>query len=228
MNRNYIDKHLAVDRYVAGTLSDEEIAEFEERLVWDQALMDEVDLAEQLRSGLRAALAKNEVASASGAGIGDRLSSFFQVPTYAAAASFLVAVGLTSVAMLAYQPTNDLSPADGHLPTEIVALYATRSSEAVQINVAGNAWTVLLVDAPSSYTRFRASVHRRDDDEAEIWSQNDMLPTYPDSLAIGMPGSALAAGAYILTLDGIAAGGEAYERIQQIAFDVARPDAPSP
>ena len=43
-----------VDRYIAGQLDDEELVRFEERLVWDEALQDDVFLAEQLRKGLRA------------------------------------------------------------------------------------------------------------------------------------------------------------------------------
>ncbi len=54
MDRNYMNLHLVVDRYLQGTLQDDEKTEFEERLLWDEELMDELDLAERLREGLRA------------------------------------------------------------------------------------------------------------------------------------------------------------------------------
>ncbi len=216
--------HLAVDRYLRGALSDEEAAEFEERLVWDQALIDEVDLAEKLRDGLRSELARNEASSAAASSTFSRVVSFFQAPAYAAAASFLIAVGLTSVGMLAIQTPGEVSPANGQMPTEIVALYATRSDAAVKLVVAEDAWTVLLVDAPYGYEQFRASVAaRRGDDASVVWSRSDILPTYPESLALGMPGSTLEPGEYVLSLEGSADSERPYEPIQEIVFQVIRP-----
>jgi len=40
MEQKYIGRHLVVDRYLQGTLSVGEVAEFEERLVWDHELID--------------------------------------------------------------------------------------------------------------------------------------------------------------------------------------------
>ena len=55
MDSNYIEQHLLIDRYLQGTLKEGENDAFEERMVWDKDLVDEVDLARQLREGLRAA-----------------------------------------------------------------------------------------------------------------------------------------------------------------------------
>ncbi|MEM9209729.1 MAG: hypothetical protein AAGA61_10810, partial [Pseudomonadota bacterium] len=231
MNRSYIDMHLAVDRYLRGTLTEAETAEFEERLVWDQALIDEVDVAQKLQEGLRAALARNEAASPVVAGLPSRIASVFRSPIYAAAASFLVAVGLTSTGMLSVPRQGDVSPATDRMPTEIVALYATRSNDAISVVVSENAWTVLLVDAPYGYESFRAEVTATGEGAPAIWTQQNLLPTYPDSLAIGMPGRALVAGRYELVLEGRMPDADGYQRIQRIAFNVTPGDAnnnPSP
>jgi hypothetical protein len=222
MNRNYINTHLVVDRYLRGELTEEEIALFEERLVWDQALMDEVDLAQKLRAGIRSVLETDESAEFRHGGMVDRVVSLFSVPAYAAAASFLLAVGMTSVLLTGNSPTGNSLPTAGQLATEIVPLYATRSTDAVAMTVSEDAWRVLLLDAPAGYTMFRASVRRREDGDEVLWSRDDMLPTYLESLAVGMPGRILEEGAYVLILDGKAEGATAYTRIQEIAFVVTQ------
>lgn len=221
MNRNYIDTHLAVDRYLRGTLSEDELAEFEERLVWDQALMDEVDLAEKLREGLQAHLDKDEPASARNR-FTERLITLVGVPAYAAAASFLLAVGLTSFVMTNMTPAGGPSPSNGTARTEIVPLFATRAASGIDIEVSDSAWTVLLIDAPRGFSSFRASVARQDDDTV-VWSGDDLEATYPDSLALGMPGEVLAEGAYSLLIEGQAADRLIWQQIQVIPFSVSRP-----
>jgi len=52
MDKQYIRTHLVVDRYLQGALSAREVAEFEERLTWDEELLDELDLAEHLRGAV--------------------------------------------------------------------------------------------------------------------------------------------------------------------------------
>ena len=49
-----------------------------------------------------------------------------------------------------------------------------------------------------------------------------LRPTYPESLAIGMPGNLLADGRYVLTVEGVvdtANGRGAYEHIQDTPFE---------
>lgn len=222
MNRNYIDTHLAVDRYIRGALSADEEAEFEERLTWDQALMDEVDLAERLRDGLRSELDRNEPARDGNGGPFTGVFSFLQVPAYAAAASFLLAVGMTSFVITTYMPADPIPAPGGVIPTEIVPLFATRSNEAMTVTVSDDAWTVLLVDAPPDFTRFRVTVSRTDGEP--VWARDDLSPTYPDSLAVGMPGDLLIDGSYVLVLDGMVADAASWQTVQEIAFTVRQPD----
>ena len=216
MNRNYIDMHLVVDRYLRGTLSEEETAEFEERIVWDQDLMDEIELAESLRGALQRALSKDEqsIAQARRNPVAV-LKNIFAVPMYAAAASFLLAVGLTSTTIIS-QMGQSTSPGSAQFgTTEIVPLFVTRSDNVATLAISRDAWTVILVDAPPTYAEFRATIHAGAEDT--VWSQSEMQTTYPESLAIGMPGKLLPDGNYVLVLEG-RNGNAGYERFQEIRF----------
>ena len=228
MDRKYIDMHLVVDRYLQGGLAKGELAEFEERLVWDQELIDELDLAERLREGLRESVADDKYTASHGNyGIVARLSDLWSVPQYAAAASFLLAVTLTAGVFLSpFGPDSDLG-GDQVATTEIVPLLVVRGDSAQTIFVNENAWTVLLVDVTGNYDSFRVTVRKDESSEEQMWMQDGLTPTYPDALAIGMPGKALAVGRYVLSLEGVRdaeAGGKTYERIQDIAFNTAIAD----
>jgi len=228
MDREYIDLHLLTDRYLQGTLAEGEKVEFEERLVWDQELIDELDLAERLREGLQESVADDKYTASHGNfGIVARLSGLWSVPQYAAVASFLLAVTLTAGVLLnPFMPDRDYQ-GNQTTPTEIVPLLTLRGTTAQTIIVNENAWTVLLVDVTGTYDTYRVTV-RKDESGAEpIWMQDELLPTYPDALAVGMPGSALAAGRYILSLEGIrdfTTGEKTYEYVQDIPFETAPAD----
>jgi hypothetical protein len=222
MDRNYIEQHLLVDRYVQGRLEASEQDAFEERLVWDQSLIEDVQLAEHLRDGLKEVSATQaDVADAPGFDLVAAVAGLFAVPQFAAAASFLLAVTLTIGVLTS--PFVDLGSQSGTpaLQTEVVPLFTTRSEDALEIAVDPDTWTVLLVDVIGDYATYRVTV-RKDDPGAEpIWMQDGLLPTYPESLAVGMPGSALAAGRYVLTVEGAVtsnAGDNLYERVQDIPF----------
>ena len=226
MDRNYIEQHLLVDRYIQGKLEQSEQEAFEERLVWDPALVEEVELAEHLRSGLQDASAA-QAARAPGFDLAAFVSGLFAVPQFAAAASFLLAVTL-SVAVLT-SPLVDLgSPSEvPELQTDIVPLFATRSEDAMAITVDSGAWTVLLVDVMGDYPAYRVTVHRDEAGSEPVWMQDGLQPTYPESLAVGMPGSALAAGRYVLTIEGAMVAGDGdtvYERVQDIPFETRPAD----
>ena len=228
MDRTYIDMHLVVDRYLQGTLAEGEILEFEERLVWDKDLVDELDIAEKLREGLRESVAEDQYTASHGNhGIVARLSGVFSVPQYAAAASFVLAATLTAGVLL-----NSLTPGGGlqvnqGTPTEIVPLLAVRGDTAQTIYINDESWTVLLVDVMGSYDSYRVKIRQDESEATAFWTQDGLMPTYPDALAIGMPGSTLAAGRYVLSLEGVRDAGpdeKSYEHIQDIAFITALAD----
>ena len=214
-----MNTHLAVDRYLRGTLADDELAEFEERLLWDEELRDEVDLAERLREGLEASV-QRAAEKAPRTGLVDWLTGLFYVPQYAAAASFVLAVALTAGIFMSPLIEVEDQPGGDVMPTEIIPLIATRGTDAPTIYVDPDSWVVLLVDAPGGYDSFRVSVRRNDADEP-FWVRDNLQTTYPEALAITVPGSALGAGDYVLALDGVRVsdtGGPSHEHVQDIRF----------
>jgi hypothetical protein len=223
MDRNYIEQHLLVDRYVQGRLEGSELDEFEERLVWDESLVDEVQLAEHLRDGLRqSSLARARDARPPGFDLVAMVSGILAVPGYAAAASFLLAVTLTAGVLMS--PFVDFGGRAGPpaLRTDIVPLFATRGADVMEVPVDPDVWTVLLVDVMGDYATYRATIRRDEPDADPIWTQDGLLPTYPDSLAVGMPGSTLAPGRYLLTIEGAMPGdtGDAtYTLIKEVPFE---------
>ncbi len=217
-----MEQHLLVDRYIRGKLAEPELDAFEERLVWDKELVDEVELAERLRVGLKdAAAAKADIVEKPGFDLVAAVTGLFAVPQFAAAASFLLAVTL-SVGFLSsplVDTGSDSGP--GTVQTDIVPLFATRSDDVISIAVDPGSWTVLLVDVLGDYETYRVTVRRDDPGSDPVWVQGGLLPTYPESLAVGMPGSALAAGRYVLTIEGALTsdtGDTLYERVQDIPF----------
>ena len=105
--------------------------------------------------------------------------------------------------------------------TDIVPIFTMRSDDEMSITVDPGAWTVLLVDVMGDYPAYRVTVRREEQGSGPVWMQDGLLPTYPESLAVGMPGSALATGRYVLTIEGARSGGAGetiYERIQDILF----------
>lgn len=228
MDRNYIEQHLLVDRYIQGRLEGSEQDAFEERLVWDQSLVEDVQLAEHLRDGLKeVSAARANVADSPGFDLVATVAGLFAVPQYAAAASFLLAVTLTIGVLTS--PFVNLGGQSGApaLQTDIVPLFTTRSEGALEIAVDRDSWTVLLVDVMGDYDTYRATLRKHDPGAEPIWMQDGLLPTYPESLAVGMPGSALAAGRYVLTIEGMTTtdtGETRYEIVQEIPFESTSAD----
>jgi hypothetical protein len=225
MDEKYIALHLVVDRYLQGTLSGGEVAEFEERLTWDQALIDELDLAERLRDGLREATGEDSyTVAAARAGIGDWLSNLFSVPQYAAAASFALAIALTAGVLL--NPFGAVRGTGGFqaTPTEIIPLVVVRGGTASPVVFSAGTQLVLLVDVTGSHASYRVTIRADRPGASPFWTQDEMLPTYLDSLAVSMPGGLLEAGPYVLTVEGVSTsddGEKTYEHIQNITFDSA-------
>jgi hypothetical protein len=225
MDQKYIELHLVVDRFLQGTLSEGEVIEFEERLTWDHALIDELELAERLRDGLRVATGEGSyMVAAARAGVASWLSNLFSIPQYAAAASFALAVALTAGVLLNPFGAGHGTGGFQTIPTEIVPLVVVRGANASPVVFSAGTQLVLLVDVTRSHASYRVTIRPDRPGAPPFWTQDDMLPTHLDSLAIGMPGDLLEAGPYVLTVEGVSTpdGGEkAYEHIQNIAFDSA-------
>ncbi|VUX55280.1 protein of unknown function [uncultured Woeseiaceae bacterium] len=218
-----MDMHLLTDRYLRGTLAEDEKARFEERLVWDKELIDELDLAERLRDGLRESMADSSYTVRPGnAGISGGIAAVLSVPQYAAAASFLVAVTLTVGLM-----RGPLMPGSGDsefqtVPTEIFPLLVVRGTNVQSVRFSPGITTILLVDVVGSYDFYRVALRIDEPGADATWLNDELQPTYPDSLAVSVPGDLLATGRYVLSVDGgrvSETGEKIYEFVQDIPFD---------
>jgi len=225
MNQEYIELHLVVDRYLQGSLSGGEVAAFEERLTWDRELIDELDLAERLRDGLRRATAEESYRVAAGrVGIVDWLSNLFSIPQYAAAASFAVAVALTAGVLL--NPLGAGRETDGFQATrtEIIPLVVMRGGTASPVVFSPGSQLVLLVDVTGDHASYRVTIRADRPGASPFWTRDDMQPSYLEALAVSLPGGLLKAGPHVLTVEGASApvdGEKRYEHIQDIAFESA-------
>lgn len=138
------------------------------------------------------------------------------MPRYAAAASFLLGVFLAS--MLAEDP-----PAGSGIegPTTVMPLVALRSTDVQTVPVDPDGMTVLMVDVPLGYVRFRVSIRREGVDEP-FWTRTDLEPGYTEALAIGLPGRELAPASYRLTVEGVTDGTATL--VQEISFRTVTSD----
>jgi len=220
-----MDTHLVTDRYLQGNLTEGEKIEFEERLVWDQELIDELDLAERLRDGLRETLADDRYTVRPGpVSLVARLSDALAVPRYAAAASFLLAVTLSSGVLMSPMMTDRNGYEFQAMPTEIIPLLVVRGSNVPQVIYSEDTTTVLLIDAIGTYASYRVTIRKDEPGIAPIWAQDRMLPTYLESLAVSMPGDLLTPGRYLLAVEGMQVsetGEQSFEHIQDIRFDAS-------
>jgi hypothetical protein len=215
MDRSDIDRHLAIDRYLQGRLTDAEFAEFEERLVWDHDLQDEVDLAERLRTGLNAVAPTGEFTADADPGLVSRLTGTLSSPRYAAAASFLAGIFLASFL------AGDRQAGSIEGPTTVLPLMVMRSADVQTIPVDADGMTVLMVDVPLDYPGFRVSI-RREDAADPFWTRANLEPGYTEALAVALPGRELAPATYILTVEGVNNG--TVGLVQEIQFKTVSPD----
>lgn len=192
MNKQYIDRYLVIDRYLAGDLAENEVVNFEERLVWDQELIEELDLAESLRDGLRAT--RDETSSKHTATVASSRSVAMS-SRLAIAASFAVGMLMTSVFF--NQTTSIVS--DSNIPTAVIPLDLLRGSNEQEIVVSPDGMMVLMVAAKGGGASYRVVISNRDGAEI-IWAQNGLTPGYTDSLAIGLHSALLLPGNYILSV----------------------------
>ena len=88
MQREHIETEQIVERYVRGELSDAEVNQFEQRLLWDIELQQQLELTQRLRDGMRAVTADQP------GPVTVQRPNFFSSPRYAAAA--MVLLGITS------------------------------------------------------------------------------------------------------------------------------------
>lgn len=221
MDKQYIERHLVIDRYLQNALDGRELDEFEERLSWDSDLVDELEMASALRDGLRAELADSNYQVIAPVPMRERVMRILWQPQYAAAASFLVGVTVSTLLLSTASGPDTAFPGPA-VKTEIVHLDVLRGSGGPTVVIKPDAWTVFSVVVPDESSIYRATITTGEIPWETVTIQPDLAPSYAGSVAIGMPGRILKAGPLLLTLERRrdAAAEVSYELVQQIPFDV--------
>jgi len=212
MDRNYVIENQLVDRYLRGDLSGDESTAFEEFYLSDQETLAELELAEKLEVGLKAAAEQGRLEKPSRH---DWLVRAVTSPQWAAAASVLLVLSLGYNGMLQRQ----LDSAPNVAAPQLVPLIATRSATpATVISNVSDDWVVLLVDPGfEPYSDYRATVLDRDGET--LWVVGGLRPGYEDFLAVGVDGTILQPGRYDLVVQGRSVSGD-FAEISRTAFEV--------
>jgi len=214
MNHPEIDERQIVEHYVAGKLSDEEAARFEEHYLECPACVQEVEDAERLHRGLELAATQDLVARRTIVAAVARL-----LGTGRGRGSLLVAA-LLAVALLpaglAWQRAGRLDDELGaarrelederrpRINTPVLELVASRAGEQPlqQISLAPEPeWIVIAVElgdaAEESYIATLTG-----DGGAVVWTSPGLMPSYRGNLTLSLHSSLLPEGLYVLGLDG--------------------------
>lgn len=198
-----------LERYLRHRLGPEEEADFEARYLSDQALLDELELSERLREGLRdlATVDARRESAPPNRGI----LSWFLTPQYAAAATVLLLISVAISTALFQQVGNVAAyPLAGTFnATRVVPLMAVRSAGGNNggptISTTPGEQLIFLMDAgPEPYPAFRATVSRRDagNDAEPVWQSDGLTPGYQGLIALAIPSARLPPGDYVVTLQG--------------------------
>ena len=83
---------------------------------------------------------------------------------------------------------------------------------------------VLLVDVTGSHASYKVTIRADQPGASPFWTQDDMLQTYLESLAVSLPSGLLEVGPYVLTVEGVSTsddGEKIYEHEPEQAESVA-------
>lgn len=201
MDRRHIRDAQVIERYLNGALTAAEEQAFEEAYLGDPELLEELEVAERLRAGLKDS---NAADSASAAPRRPRWLELAASPRFGIAASLVAVAALASSTAL-YVQNQGLRGSVGLAaarPTRVLELLSVRgpaSPNEIAAPAPGE-WVVLLVDPGfGDYDSYRAVLAR---DGAEVLRLDGLTPTYEGLLALGMAGDLLAPGEYEIHLSG--------------------------
>jgi hypothetical protein len=219
MDRNYIQDHQIVDRYLQDALSEQEKADFEEFFLSDQETLAELELAEKLQQGLRDLDESGDLPPLEKSG---RVGRIFASPQYALAATLMLALSI-GFSGLQYRQAQRPAVYDN---TRIVPVLATRGADAglpaIVITMGKTTELIVLLIDPGFevYADYRAIVSREMADQSKIVLElANLQPGYEEMLAVGMPGTLLMPGDYEVSLEARSDGAEFME-INRVAFRV--------
>jgi hypothetical protein len=227
MDRQYIREHQVIERYLRGTLTADEEQAFEEAYLGDRELLDELELAERLRDGVK------ELGAAGGIERPLARKTWLNAPfakQWAAAASVLLVVSLAVSGGL-YRENLSLRQGSGltaGVNMRLLPVLTLRGAPETELEAPGaDEWAVLLVDPFTPYDSYRAVVARiSGENSVAIWTVDGLEPQYQDQLAIGLPGRLLPPDRYEIVLTGRMSDWPA-ERSDPVSRTALRVVAPS-
>lgn len=211
-----------IERYLQGRLSAAEEQAFEEAYLADPALLQEVQLAERLREGLKDASSEQPVSPPAKRTWLDAVGS----PRYGIAASVVAAAALATCVLLYSEIRGPQAPtAAAASGVRLLPLVTVRGGGDANVIPAqtGDEWTVLMLDAGfTDYDEYRAVLVRRaDSGEREIVRVDGLKPTYEGYVALGVPSRLLDPGDYEVRLQGARRGSSAHEDLGRTPLTVA-------
>ena len=198
MDRQYIRDHQVMERYLKGTLTENEEQAFEEAYLEDTELLDELQATERLRAGFKDLDAGGRLGHSRPPA---RWLRAIASPQYAAAASVLFAVTAVFSTML-YRENLTLREqtfAASSTVTRFVTLETLRGGAEIEfVAPPAEEFIMLLVDAgPTRYDAYRAELLRIEAASPQtIWSADGLEPTRDGEIGIGVPGRMLTPGRY--------------------------------
>ncbi|MEO0575296.1 MAG: hypothetical protein AAF004_07525 [Pseudomonadota bacterium] len=184
MDQSYIDQNNVIERYAKGTLSDEELEQFEIYLMDHPSLLVDIEIAEQLPEAL------TDVLEAPGS---EPVSA---IPTagwnqLSLAASLLCVVALASSVVL-YQSNQDLREAlaDSNSVRAVSSQYfltATRSNTAPQSFTVSQGTSLLSIEVPPEFAGPTLTVTITGQDSDFEWTSDDVFvdAAYQISVLLG-------------------------------------------
>lgn len=233
MEHPRIDDEAILDRYVAGRLSDADEVSFEEHLFECATCLERVQVADELRRGLRVVAAEDAARATVAVGLlawwrGQGTARKMGLGALALVLALLPAALLWQQAELRGLRARSALVATGDALTrplsalQVVSLGVVRGAEdaeattTVRVDPAQEGVMLSLELPPSSADRYRVTI--LDDDGAERWLGDDLVPNLYDTLVIVLPSSFLAPGRYRMTIeaqapDGVRPVGDLFVRL---------------
>ena len=223
MNHRDIEEHHVVERYVAGRLSEEEVAAFEEHYLDCQACIDRVEDAERLQRGLQR-VAEQEAARAVRLGILGRLIAWSRARQAGLAVVALLLVAVLPAA-LQYRQLRGVRHELAQARSELAAAFGPQTNTAIfslspfrgdgpvsdrpvnQISLREEPeWIVLSLDPGVEYPAYRATLTKGE--RTEIWRASDLVLDTLGAVVVSFHSTFLEPGEYLLRLEGVPAVGE--------------------
>ncbi|MDH3645452.1 MAG: hypothetical protein OER80_01630 [Gammaproteobacteria bacterium] len=210
MNSDQIESQQIVERYLRNELDTTETEQFENRLLWDTEMQDQLVLSQRLREGMR------DVADRQPSPVSSRRWSFLESPVYAAAASVLLAV--TTFGWLFTWLGSDSGDAmRSQASGRVFSLDIMRSSPSLAdlpvVNPGTDAEWVTLLMYPDldAYPQFRAELARQPgppdtqgigEEWQPVW-QGAPTTSGSDTVAVTLQGALLEPGVHRLQVTGL-------------------------